>query len=1147
MTLWAHRDTKAERLVAVLAEKLAASWPEDVLTPVTVIVGSRGMQRWLNHELATAHGSVAGVDFVLPGKGFQDATAEVFKAAGRETPDDDEGVWSGIGLHQRVVRGIRARVGDPSFERVRKYLGELDGPVGPRELAFTTEVASVVERLLYDRPDDSLKWMADPSASKRDQEDASDDPRWLATLLADLQRGSGGVPEPATRLIELRKLRNQDLAPIPTPVFVFGLSSLRPGDKLYLAELARHMDIHLFMLVPSKRWWADIHSRKGERAALKKATSQKEISELLQAFEQANPMLAANGAPSRDLQIWLEDVGYQADEDIDPPAARTRLEVLQQWIDAAEPPGALGERLQEAGLLEADESALPSIEINACHGPLRQCEALRDDLLRRFAADETLEPRHVLVTTPDLATYAPLIAAVFGREQKGESAVPAIPVHIADLGLTDTNPVAAVLLDVIGLVGARVTATTLLDLLGREPVRTKFRIEDEDLGALQDLVVSSGLRWAWDAEDRARHDQPAVDQNTVRFALERLALGVLMPDPGGFEVVPPGAGLGPAAPLDLPSRDQAVRFGTLAAVCHALQRLQHELTTPATSEVWRARLERVVETLCDVPETRAWQRSRVLSTLHDLLPDDEAVEDGAGTPAGTSSPPLEFDAQSIAAILEDAFTVPRGGDRPSTGAVTVCSMEPMRSVPFRVVAMIGMDDGTFPRGSKAPAWSPFAHAKHQEHDRRSLDRHLFLESLLCVREALLIYGRGFESTRGEKVPMSVVVEELHELMTSALGLQAPNDFRRTHPLQPWSETSFEAPERRPYDASWVEAALARQREPKLAGLAATPLDAKWPADAEPPTSLTARALARALENAPKAFLEQTLGISMTDWSTDVLDREPIELNSLDLWKIRDELLGVVRASSGPVDVQPLLQRQRALGVIPFEAGGEVLLQSELENAVVIVEAAEEIGVQRLDDPVGYAFTVEGGHPMTLSTTLPDVRVAEDGRHIHVWMTASNGAKDKLLLEVWISLLIAASTGASVASATVVSGGGVSTTVRAPSTVEARWLLGEAVAVWWRLRREPVPLVPYFSKAVAEAALAETNADPVDLVRGCADRWFDDGDGGTAMSDTAANALFGSMTERDLNERAAWLVGDALRTWVPLISALAETNEMGEEP
>jgi exodeoxyribonuclease V gamma subunit len=620
MTLWAHRDTKAERLVAVLAEKLAASWPEDVLTPVTVIVGSRGMQRWLNHELATAHGSVAGVDFVLPGKGFQDATAEVFKAAGRETPDDDEGVWSGMGLHQRVVRGIRARLGDPSFERVRKYLGELDGPVGPRELAFTTEVASVVERLLYDRPDDTLKWMADPTASERDQEGTSDNPRWLATLLSDLQRGSGGVPEPATRLIELRKLRNQDLAPIPTPVFVFGLSSLRPGDKLYLAELARHMDIHLFMLVPSKRWWADIHSRKGERAALKQATSQKEISELLQAFEQANPMLAANGAPSRDLQIWLEDVGYQADEDIDPPAARTRLEVLQHWIDAAEPPAALGERLQEAALLEADESALPSIEINACHGPLRQCEALRDDLLRRFAADETLEPRHVLVTTSDLATYAPLIAAVFGREHKGESAVPAIPVHIADLGLTDTNPVAAVLLDVIGLVGARVTATTLLDLLGREPVRTKFRIEDEDLGALQDLVVSSGLRWAWDAEDRARHDQPAVDQNTVRFALERLALGVLMPDPGGFEVVPPGAGLGPAAPLDLPSRDQAVRFGTLAAVCHALQRLQHELTTPARSEVWRARLERVVETLCDVPEARAWQRSRVLSTLHDLLP-----------------------------------------------------------------------------------------------------------------------------------------------------------------------------------------------------------------------------------------------------------------------------------------------------------------------------------------------------------------------------------------------------------------------------------------------------------------------------------------------------------------------------------------------
>jgi exonuclease V gamma subunit len=298
----------------------------------------------------------------------------------------------------------------------------------------------------------------------------------------------------------------------------------------------------------------------------------------LQQFERSNPQLAAHGAPSRDLQIWLEDLGYQSIEDavdtaVEAESPPHRLQVLQRWIDAADEAPGLRERMQASGVLSADAGPLPSIEINTCHGALRQCEALRDDLLRRFVADPTLEPRHVLVMTPDLATYAPLIAAVFGREHRASQdrdAVPAVPVHIADLGLTDTNPVAAVLLDVVGLVGSRVTASKLLELLGREPVRTQFRIDDADLSALKDLIIASGLRWAWDAEDRARHDQPAVDQNTVRFALERLALGVLMPDPGGVEVVPAAHGLGPAVPVDLPGRDQALRFGVqrgAAAAC----------------------------------------------------------------------------------------------------------------------------------------------------------------------------------------------------------------------------------------------------------------------------------------------------------------------------------------------------------------------------------------------------------------------------------------------------------------------------------------------------------------------------------------------------------------------------------------------------
>ncbi len=339
------------------------------------------MERWLRHELATRLGGVARVDFLFPRAVFDGAARWLTghpDARDRTVywarPDATADPWSGAPLRMRVLSSLRAHLHEPSFARARQYLGAIDGDVRAREVAFAGEVCTTVERLLYDRPDDALAWARKPIS-------APDQHAWLAFVLSDLHRDAK-ERSPAQRLEDVRALR-----PVPTgrALFVFCLSTLRPGDKLRIAEISRHLEVHLFALAPSAEWWQDIRQACAQRAALRDAKNPLQIASLLAVLRDQNALLAANGEPSRDLQLWLETLAYDEPVPAGPlAAAPTLLGRLHHWIDRAEDNPRAGP-LGEAPWREL--CGCPSFQVHACHNPLRQCEALRDELLRRFDAE----------------------------------------------------------------------------------------------------------------------------------------------------------------------------------------------------------------------------------------------------------------------------------------------------------------------------------------------------------------------------------------------------------------------------------------------------------------------------------------------------------------------------------------------------------------------------------------------------------------------------------------------------------------------------------------------------------------------------------------------------------------------------------------
>ncbi len=1003
MSLHIHRSHRVESLGRSLARVLEANWPHDPFTSVPVVVGSRGMERWLRHLLAQELGAVSGIDFPFPEPAFAGASLVLIEGDARSVELDTPfwqsadprrerlRRWSGSPFALRVLLLIREALQTDDFTAVRTFLGaghsgalSSSSPVSRRELGLCAEVAEVLNRLMHHRPADATKWAEDPDKAEAEY-------RWLAVLL---NRLSGLMGDSPAKIHEI--LKSTGFKSSPRILCIFGLSTLGPGERERIEILARAMEVHFFLLVPSSQWWADIHSKFEQRRHLQRASDPEEFARLEADYRHQNAMLASFGIPSRELQNWLEELSpIEEDLDHETPAPTSFLHHLQRWIDTAEGMPTL------ENPLEYDLS----VSFHATHGALRQCEVLRTLLLSLFERHPTLEPRDVLVMTPDIATYAPILSAVFARS---EGNVPYLPTCIADLGFRQTNPIAEVLVRILEFSETRVSANALLGFLALAPIRGHFELTDTDLADLRELVAASNLRWAWDADDRAHHGQPKSDLNTVRFALERMALGIAMPELGGADVLEGPHGLPPAVPLPVRTRDRAARFGKFARICRTLEAAIADLRMSLTMAEWRERFSLLLTHFCGESTARAEVESRLAEVLSEL-------------PEVGLEVSLKLEVGAVAGLISSSFEEGGHGDRPVTGAVTVCALEPMRSVPFKVIALLGMDHGVFPRTSRRSSWDPLSERRSGELDRREVDRHLILEALLSAREHFLCLYTGYEPKRGEIQPASIVIEELIDVVARTTHKRR-EDLITHHTLQPWSPPNFEAssapaesrlaPEFRAYDAAMAEAAakVGRLSGARLEGLRSS-TDAPLPGHDPVPSMLRADELARALAEPQRHLLKDRLGLLLDPRETEVRDREPLELDELEQWDIRRRLLEEFQNLQAEAELddsnferlpKKTAGRLQGEGRLPPGAAGEALVTGPAVQVRRLWQSFLDGGgtLRR-----GSLCTWRSPCGLEVSGRAPYLRIDAGTARLE-WVFPSMKLKAKYKLEAWVQLLLA---------------------------------------------------------------------------------------------------------------------------------------------
>jgi exodeoxyribonuclease V gamma subunit len=460
----------------------------------------------------------------------------------------------------------------------------------------------------------------------------------------------------------------------------------------------------------------------------------------------------------------------------------------------------------------------------------------------------------------------------------------------------------------------------------------------------------------------------------------------------------------------------------------------------------------------------------------------------------------------------------------------MCTLVPMRSVPHRVVCLVGLDDGAFPRGG-APDGDDLLLRTHHvgDHDRRAEDRQLLLDAVLAAGDTLVITYAGRDARTNEVLPPAVPVNELLDVIDdtvrSADGEPARRSVVRHHPLQPSDRRCFTTSALRattpwgfdPQLLAGAKAAVAPQ-QPRSAFLAS-------PLSPMHDTVIAVEDVVNVLIHPVRAFLRQRLGLSLRTYDDRPTDALVIDHDALARWGLGDRLLTALLAGADPDTV---CAAELARGQLPpGDLGRSALADARAAAEMVATNAKQVADGPRTSLEVDVALP--GGRQLV--GTIPDVI----GAVIRPVTFSRLGPKQQL--RAWVHLLAATAShpGLSLTSVTVARGRDDTVLFGLPALTrdEAIEHLVDLVALRDEALCEPLPLYCSTSYRYASAA-RNGRRDPAE--EASKDWTSGYGDWGKEDKDAEHVLVFGgerSFDEVSADPRFATL---AARVWGPLLDA-----------
>lgn len=897
---------------------------DDPFEPEMILVQSTGMAQWLQMTLSQKFGIAANIDFPLPASFIWDMFVRVLPEIPKESAFNKQSMsWKLMTLLPQLLER-------EDFTLLRHYL--TDDSDKRKLFQLSSKAADLFDQYLVYRPDWLAQWETGHLVEGLGEAQAWQAPLWKALVeyTDELGQPRWHRANLYQRFIETLESATTCPPGLPSRVFICGISALPPVYLQALQALGKHIEIHLLFTNPCRYYWGDI---KDPAYLAKLLTRQRRHSfedrelPLFRDSENAgqlfnsdgeqdvgNPLLASWGKLGRDYIYLLSDL--ESSQELDAFVDVTPdnlLHNIQSDILELENRAVAGVNIEEFSRSDNKRPLDPldsSITFHVCHSPQREVEVLHDRLLAMLEEDPTLTPRDIIVMVADIDSYSPFIQAVFGSAPADRY----LPYAISDRRARQSHPVLEAFISLLSLPDSRFVSEDVLALLDVPVLAARFDITEEGLRYLRQWVNESGIRWGIDDDNVRELELPATGQHTWRFGLTRMLLGYAMESAQGeWQSV---------LPYDESSGLIAELVGHLASLLMQLNIWRRGLAQERPLEEWLPVCRDMLNAFF-LPDAETEAAMTLIEQQWQAI-----IAEGLGAQYGDAVP-LSLLRDELAQRLDQE----RISQRFLAGPVNICTLMPMRSIPFKVVCLLGMNDGVYPR-QLAPLGFDLMSQKPKRGDRsrRDDDRYLFLEALISAQQKLYIsyIGRSIQDN-SERFP-SVLVQELIDYIGQSHylpgdeALNCDESEARVkahltchHTRMPFDPQNYQPGNLQSYAREWLPAV-------SQAGKAHSEFVQPLPFTL--PETVPLETLQRFWAHPVRAFFQMRLQVNFRTEDSEIPDTEPFILEGLSRYQINQQLLNVLVEQD---DAERLFRRFRAAGDLPYGAFGEIFWETQCQE------------------------------------------------------------------------------------------------------------------------------------------------------------------------------------------------------------------------